>query len=147
MIPLYPCVVRQSDDFDASEGVGNARLVSGHVETDTPGSYELVYELADGSTQTRTIVVAAPPTLHLPNGQTIEVSSSFDPYRAVSATDGDGRDISGHIVVLDNPVDIDTEGVYTVSYAVADRHGFVASGSQQVEVYSPTSHNRIREGA
>ncbi|EGW53319.1 beta strand repeat-containing protein [Candidatus Endoriftia persephonae] len=120
---------------DAKDGDISANIVlSGSVDTTTPGSYILTYNVADAAGNnaaavTRTVVVAdtTAPVISLTGDatQTINLGSSYsDP--GASATDSLDGDISSSIVVS-GTVNTSAVGTYTLTYNVADAAGNAAT--------------------
>lgn len=64
---------------------------------------------------------------------TIAVGDSFDPMAGVSAHDDEEGDISASITVSGS-VDVDKEGVYTLTYRVSDSQGATATAVRTVTV-------------
>nr|WP_246569899.1 leucine-rich repeat domain-containing protein [Lentibacillus saliphilus] len=55
--------------------------------------------------------------------RTIQVGDSFDPLEGVTANDAEDGDITVHIQVIQNDVNVDVPGQYQVAYRVVDSHG------------------------
>ncbi|MFA6800892.1 MAG: immunoglobulin-like domain-containing protein, partial [Acholeplasmataceae bacterium] len=62
--------------------------------------------------------------------------TEYDPLSGVTATDAEDGDLTASIVVT-NPVDVNVDGEYTVTYTVADSEGLSAEVSVTVVVYTP----------
>lgn len=136
--------------FNAMDGVSaydresgdltSAIQVSGSVDTNTVGTYTLVYTVSDGvntTTATRVITVMVKqnlaPVISGANNKTITVGASFDPMAGVTANDSDDGDLTAAIQVS-GTVDTNTAGVYTLTYTVADSEGLEATVTRTVTV-------------
>ncbi len=102
------------------------------------GSYTLRYRDADGRLFTKTVEVTLidrqAPDLRFSGSEQrlIKQGDVFDPLEDVRANDQYEGDISSRIEVVENPVDVNTPGSYTVTYRVRDTAG--NSGLRQREV-------------
>ncbi len=123
-----------SDSFD---GDISASIVidASAVDTTTPGSYVVTYNVSDGAgnaaTQvTRTVIVAdttAPViTLTGANPQTLEVNTAYTELGATANDSLDG-DLTASIVIDTTALDPTTVGSYTVTYNVNDAAGNAAT--------------------
>ncbi len=65
-----------------------------------------------------------------------EHGTAFDPAAGVTATDAEDGDLTDSIVI-DGTVDVDTDGVYTVTYTVEDSEGLDDEVTINVTVYTP----------
>ena len=130
-----------SDQGAAATDVGDGDLseaikVSGEVDSNKPGSYELKYDVKDSSgneavTITRTVVVVdtTSPVITLVGEAvvTIEVGSDYeDP--GVAAKDSVDGDLTSKVKVT-GKVDVQKVGEYQLKYNVVD-----ASGNKSVEL-------------
>ena len=70
------------------------------------------------------------------NDVTIKVGDSFDELQGVTAYDKEDGDLSNSIKVIENTVDINNPGVYTVTYKVVDKKGLETIKSIIVTVLS-----------
>jgi hypothetical protein len=131
--------------------------ISGLVNTAKAGIYILTYTVTDngGNTAkvTRTInveekVAAVPPApaiviigsnpivLHLGSG-----TSYIE--QGATATDTDGKDISGSVDIIGEP-DRYTEGTYTITYSVMRKDGNIAKATREVMIVAPASKVAVR---
>lgn len=113
--------------------------VTGEVDTQTPGTYQLCYRaryLLSGGEITRTVHVAdtRPPVLTLAGGQeiTLPMGTDFE-EPGYSATDNNGQDITAR-VQRSGEVDSMKPGTYTVTYTVADDAGRTTTAQRIVTV-------------
>lgn len=124
-----------SDNVDGD--ITGSIVVTGTVDTSTPGVYTLNYDVSDAAgnaadTVTRTVTVVAaadttPPVITLNGSATIAIveGSAFTDPGATATDDTDG-DITGSIVVSGS-VDTGTPGTYVLSYNVQDAAGNAAT--------------------
>ena len=73
-------------------------------------------------------VIAAPvhennAPMIIAEDRTVNVGDVFDPLDGVKAEDAEDGDLTDKILVIDNTVDTDKAGTYTVTYQVSDREG------------------------
>ncbi len=128
-----------TDNIDGN--VTGSVVVTGHVDTGTPGTYTIHYDVWDmalnvASTQNRTVTVAdmTPPVLTLKGGAEVQIakgSAYADP--GYTATDNIDGNVTGSVVVT-GTVDAGTLGAYTISYEVTDGAGNTASATRTVTV-------------
>lgn len=120
--------------------------VTGTVDTNTAGTYELTYRVNDASgnsaTAVRTVVVAADtvaPIISLlgRNPESIWQGDEFADPGATATDDVDG-DITANIVITGN-VDINVPGSYVLTYSVTDAAGNSASKTRNVQVIADTA--------
>ncbi len=107
------------------------------VDTSTPGSYTVTYNVMDAAGNaatevTRTVNIVVPPdtvppviTLLGDNPQIITTGTAYTELGATATDDVDG-DISGSIVIDSSAVDTSTAGSYSVTYDVSDSSGNAA---------------------
>ncbi|EPZ62088.1 actinobacterial surface-anchored domain protein [[Clostridium] sordellii ATCC 9714] len=120
--------------------------VTGIVDTDKPGKYELTYTVTDkdGNTTTvkRTVIVnpkmVAINNIPVINGEnkTIKVGDKFNPMTGVTAIDKEDGNITKDIKVIENTVDTSKPGTYKVVYEVTDSKGATATKTITVTVIS-----------
>ena len=73
--------------------------------------------------------VATPPVITAPKKITLSKTDySYDLLKGVKATSYDGKDITNDIEIEDN-IDFETSGRYTVKYTITDKNGNTASAS------------------
>ena len=117
-----------ADDAACEGDISGSVVVGGDfVDTTTPGDYVVTYDVTDGSgnsaTQaSRTVTVAdtvAPAITVTGGAAVVECGSSYSDLGA-TALDGCEGDLTGSIVVDISAVDTSTQGVYLVTYDVAD---------------------------
>ncbi len=112
-------------------------IVSGTVDNETAGTYELVYNVSDAAGNsatpvTRTVHVIADtiaPVITIIGSNTITLNAG-QAYneQGATATDNKDGDVSANIII-DSNVDTETEGTYQVTYNVSD-----VAGNQAEEV-------------
>ncbi len=72
----------------------------------------------------------------------IKKGEKFDPMAGVSASDGNGNDITSRIQILKNNVKYDKEGVYEVIYSVKNDNGNTLQRTRKVEVIKNESEKK-----
>ncbi len=119
-------------------------IISGEVNTNSLGSYEITYTATDGSgnesSTSRTVNVidtVAPQITLSGNDEVIYLGSDYSD-QLVSADDNVDGDISEE-VVIEGTVDIDRVGVYLLHYSVTDSSGNASSILRSVNVKSPNN--------
>ena len=129
-----------TDDIDGN--LTSSVVVSGVVDTTTPGTYTISYDVADSSgnqaiTQTRTVIVdGTKPVITLVGGHiTISLNSVFiEPgYTATDDVDGD---ITDKVIIRGPPSGtvMDYGGTHVLFYVVADSAGNRATVPRSVIV-------------
>ena len=119
---------------DAEDGnITGSVVVGGSVDTSTPGTYVLTYDVSDSSgneaaQQTRSVIVqdtAAPTLIGVAGDTTLECGDSFT-EGTVTAFDSCEGDVSARIVVGGDTVDVTTPGTYVITYDVQNSRGNAA---------------------
>lgn len=144
--------IEQGDTFDALAGVtasdkedgditSRLKVVNNTVDTDVVGEYEVTYQVTDnhGLTTEKTITVTVVHTNVAPIIEAKDVlirkNSDFDVLSKVTAFDEEDGDITDHIQVIKNTVDMTTVGIYDVTYQVTDSNGATAEKTVKVTVF------------
>ena len=120
--------------------------VTGTVDTDKPGKYELTYTVTDkdGNTTTvkrivtvnpKMVEINAIPVINAEN-KTIKVGDKFNPMTGVTATDKEDGNITKDIKVIKNNVDANKPGKYEVIYQVTDSKGATVTKGITITVIS-----------
>lgn len=123
--PLTYVSANDEIDGDITEKIS---VNASSVNMDQEGSYSVQYVVQNSFGISTTLdipvhVINKAPTISAPN-VTHEINQEFDPLTGVSAVAYNGESISASdIKVIENTVNIHTEGEYTVSYQVKDRFG------------------------
>jgi len=127
--------------LDTEFGDGNLTssivIDSSAVDTSTPGSYSVTYDVTDSEGYTaaqvvRTVLVEdiTPPVITLlgANPYIIEASPLPSVYAELGATafDNNNVNITSSIVIDSSAVDTSTPGSYSVTYDVTDSEGYAA---------------------
>ncbi len=141
--------IKEETSFDPMDGVtaidtedGNITKhikVTGSVDTNKPGKYELTYKVTDkdgnSTTVKRTIIVNSKelhvnnlPVIHAED-KTIEVGDKFNPMTRVTAYDEEDGNITKDIKVIENTVNTSKAGTYKVVYKVTDSNGAATTKS------------------
>ena len=128
------------DKFDPMDGVTvtdedkNIELkVDSNVNTNISGEYKVSYSATDSKGKTsrsQSKVTVNPKSSEINKApvitaedKTITVGDNFDPKVGVIAKDAEDGDITYKIVILEDNVDVNKEGKYTVKYSVTDSKG------------------------
>lgn len=77
--------------------------------------------------------VCNPPVIEA-SDRCIHVGAAFDPMAGVTATDCLGADITDRIIIIENTVNTEVPGVYTVIYEVTDERGLTSRKEITVRV-------------
>ena len=123
--------VSASDEEDGA--LTNQIEVTGTVDTEKVGQYQITYSVTDSNGETTTakrVITIIPknevsnqtPTIDAAN-RIITVGESFDPLKGVTAFDSEDKDLTSSIEVIINDVDTTTPGTYDVTYKVVDSEG------------------------
>ncbi|MGX7420367.1 immunoglobulin-like domain-containing protein [Carnobacterium gallinarum] len=135
--PLDGVKATDKEDGDLTKFI---KVTSYNVDTDTPGEYEVSYEVTDskGAIGRATANISVIKRNELPvitaPDRTIEVGSDFKPLDGVKATDKEDGDLTKFIKVTSYNVDTDTPGEYEVSYEVADSKGAIGRATAKITV-------------
>ncbi len=149
--------IKVSEEFDVLEGVSASDKedgdltdkieVSGTVDINTAGKYELIYTVSDSeglkATAKRTITVKADevvepeensaPVLYGVLNKSIKLSEAFDALEGISASDKEDGDLTDKIEVS-GTVDTNTAGKYELIYTVSDSEGLKATAKRTITV-------------
>ncbi|MBQ6477698.1 MAG: DUF5011 domain-containing protein [Bacilli bacterium] len=113
---------------DPEDGnITNKIEVSGSVDKDKVGTYEITYSVTDSGniTTTKKITITVTenkkPTIEATDKE-ITVNTIFMPLKDIKATDPEDGDITNNIEITDNNVDFTKLGEYTVTYKVKDSY-------------------------
>src|SRR5699024_2218344 len=140
------------DDVDGD--VTDAIEISGEVNTDEAGTYEVVYTVSDAAgntaTETRTVHVVEPEevdevapeiTLNGDNPMELEVGDTYEEPGATAEDDVDG-DVTDAIEIS-GEVNTDEAGTYEVVYTVSDAAGNTATETRTVHVVEPEEVDEV----
>ncbi|WP_099221764.1 immunoglobulin-like domain-containing protein [Listeria costaricensis] len=131
--PLTYATATDKEDGDITSQL---KVIENTVDTSTPGTYTVTYEVTDatGVTTTKTVQVLVQndaPTITAED-QVVPFGSEFDPFAYATAADTEDGDLTGELEVLENHVDTTTPGEYTVKYKVTDTAG--ATTTKEIKV-------------
>ncbi|CEK40127.1 immunoglobulin-like domain-containing protein [Paraclostridium sordellii] len=125
--------------------------VTGTVDTDKPGKYELTYTVTDtdGNTTTVKRIITVNPKIVVINSmpvikaedKTVKVGDKFNPMTGVTATDKEDGNITKDIKVIENTVDTSKPGTYKVVYEVTDSQGAKTTKTITVNVINGNIEN------
>jgi len=162
--------IKQGTAFDPKAGVtatdtedgsisSDKIKVTGTVNINTPGKYELTYSVTDSDGNTTTVkrVVTvnpkmvglnATPIIKGADDKTIKVGDNFDPKAGVTAEDKEDGNITDKIKVVENTVNTSKAGTYTVKYEVTDSKGATTTKTIKitVEKLKVILHNKYING-
>jgi hypothetical protein len=131
----------------------NISIDSSAVDTNTIGSYDVTYDVADSAgnaaaTQTRIVsVVDTPPVIALigANPQEVDLGTAYIELRATAKDNIDG-DISANIIIDNSAVDTNIAGNYSVTYDVTDAAGNAAITITRIVNVMDTSAPLVNSG-
>ncbi|MBQ2639484.1 MAG: DUF5011 domain-containing protein [Bacilli bacterium] len=124
-----------SEDGDITKNIN----VTGSVDKDKVGTYEITYSVTDSGnlTTTKKITITVTenkkPVIEA-NDLEVTVNTKFDPLDKVKALDEEDGNITKDIEIVENTVDINTIGEYTVTYKVSDSYNQEVSKTINVNV-------------
>ncbi|WP_300282820.1 cell wall-binding repeat-containing protein, partial [Peptacetobacter sp.] len=115
-----------------------------------PGKYDVTYKVTDeyGVTTEKTVEVTVieripgldinkAPKINIPGNIVIQGGDKYnkdDLKNGITATDKEGNDISGNIVIDDSKIDKEHSGTYNVIYTVKDKDGITTKVEVPVKV-------------
>lgn len=122
---------------DAEEGnISNIDVVRNEVNNNVAGKYEVTYSATDSngasSTKTITVIVNDPPKI-IAEDKVIKLGEKFEPLAGIIARDKEDGNIKD-IDVIENNVNENEDGKYTVTYSVVDSLGGKATKTITVTV-------------
>lgn len=122
-------------------------IVKNNVDINTPGKYSILYQVTDDRgylvRKERTITVLPKITSinHAPKITADDISiikgDNFEPLIGVSAYDYEDGDLTKNIEIIENNVDINVAGVYTIIYRVCDKLGASTTYTRAITVTQP----------
>jgi hypothetical protein len=133
-----------------TDGQTELAQVSGSVNVNSPGNYQLVFSNISGTSKVYLNVVVAEtqnngPTLTIVGTPKVEVVKGSTEYVLPTATAFDyvGRDISNKITVSGTEnVKLGVVGSYTIIYRVTDEYGKTATQNVVIEVKEVQTNNQ-----
>ena len=129
-------VIQLGEEFNPLNGVAatdkedgeikDIEVVRENVDINVAGEYEVTYKATDSSKassiKTIKVIVNDPPQIDAED-KTIILGENFEELSGVTATDKEDGNITEKIEVVENKVNINKEGNYTVTYSVIDNLG------------------------
>lgn len=119
-------------------------VISSNVDVNKEGVYVVIYEVKDkdGGKTRKGIEVTVVKPLEKENeapyinasDRTIKQGQSFNPLSGVNAYDTEDGDLTSKLKVIENMVDINTVGKYSVTFEVSDSEGKTTTKSINVTV-------------
>ncbi|MFD1902843.1 immunoglobulin-like domain-containing protein [Enterococcus termitis] len=128
--------VQAFDELDGDLTV-NVELISSTINNEKEGVYSADYAVTNSYGVTTTItltvrVINEAPTIYAPE-ISHEINQNFDPLTGVTAIAFNGEKIDlTEENVIENTVDVTTEGTYYVTYKVTDRFGKESEFSKRI---------------
>ncbi|MBC6311003.1 DUF5011 domain-containing protein, partial [Listeria sp. FSL L7-1582] len=119
----------------------NQIIVIGDVDTSKVGTYPITYEVSDsdGNTSSKTIEITVTsndkPVINGAEDESIEIGTSFDAKKDVTASDTEDGDLTNQIIVIGD-VDTSKVGTYPITYEVSDSDGNTSSKTIEITVTS-----------
>ena len=139
--PLDGTTAEDKEDGDITKDI---KVVKNNVDVNTPGTYEVTYEVTDsqGAKATKTITVIVNPKMEEINSipvinaedKTLTVGDEFNPLDIITAEDKEDGDITKDIKVVKNNVDVNTPGTYEVTYEITDSQGAKANKTITIKI-------------
>jgi len=142
-------IIQVGSSFDSKSGVTvtdnvdgdltSKIQVSGSVDNQKPGEYQLVYFATDsaGNTATSirkiTVIDSTKPVIYGTVDKKLNINSQFDSMAGVSAVDNVDGELTKSIKVT-GIVDTKKKGSYTLTYMVSDKFGNVTTVKRTITV-------------
>ncbi|XRG77736.1 immunoglobulin-like domain-containing protein [Rossellomorea sp. GAMAL-10_SWC] len=142
-------IIQVGSSFDSKSGVTvtdnvdgdltSKIQVSGSVDNQKPGEYQLVYSATDsaGNTTTSirkiTVIDSTKPVIHGTADKKININSKFDSMAGVSAVDNVDGELTKSIKVT-GIVDTKKKGSYTLTYTVSDKFRNLTTAKKTITV-------------
>ena len=133
--PLAGVKATDKDGRDITKDI----KVSGRVDVNVEGTYELIYSVTDSygkKTEIKREVVVRSneaPVIEGLDRVELKVGDQFEPLAGVKATDKEDGDITKDIKVMGR-VDVNVEGTYELTYTVTDSDGNKTESKREVVV-------------
>lgn len=124
------------EDGDLTNAIGYTTT----LDKNTPGTYSVTYSVTDSAGHTVSVtreitVINDKPSIVFLNDNPVEVGTTFDALKDVSADDYQDGDLTGK-VTADGKVDTTTPGQYELTYSVTDSDGQTVTKQRTVTVYA-----------
>lgn len=131
--------------YDVEDGDLTSQIqVSGMVDINTSGRYELTYSVSDSSGNTTTVmriisvlpsssIINELPVIHAVD-KIVKVGDTFNPLEEVTAYDIEDGDLTSQIKVIENDIDVSSVGTYHITYEVTDSDGALATKTITITV-------------
>ncbi|MEH7610273.1 immunoglobulin-like domain-containing protein [Gottfriedia acidiceleris] len=142
-------IIQVGSPFDSKSGVTvtdnvdgdltSKIQVSGSVDSQKPGEYQLVYSATDsaGNTATSirkiTVIDSTKPVIYGMADKKLNINSQFDSMAGVSAVDNVDGDLTKSIKIA-GIVDTKKKGTYTLTYTVSDKAGNIITVKRTITV-------------
>lgn len=124
------------EDGDLTNAIGYTTT----LDKNTPGTYSVTYSVTDSAGHTVSVtreitVINDKPSIVFLDDNPVEVGTTFDALKDVSADDYQDGDLTGK-VTADGKVDTTTPGQYELTYSVTDSDGQTVTKQRTVTVYA-----------
>ena len=141
-----------TDTQSQTIAVGDVNLSSNdEITYVTAGDYDnniVVTDNAGNETKVPVkISVINAPTINGVTDKTITVGDTIDYMAGVTATDGNGADITSSVQVDSSAVNTGAAGTYQVAYKVTDANGYIGSATSNVTVNEKPKEEPKQEAA
>jgi hypothetical protein len=129
--------VKATDELDG-DLTDEVQVIQNHVNLQQEGTYTVRYRVTNqhglsNELDIQVHVLNDAPVI-LAEDHRISLQQPYDPLAGITATDTEDGDVTKAIRVVENHVQTDQEGIYSVTYAVMDRNGKETEKTIQVEV-------------
>ena len=126
-------------------------VVTGDIDTDTPGTYTLTYTVSDWlkqkATATRTVVVETNEKAVITGADDVTIKANqvagFNPLTGVTATDDNDTDLEIVVIGAVQKPAAGTNQDYVLTYTVTDSDGNITTATRNIEVVSNTAADII----
>ncbi|WP_088816323.1 MULTISPECIES: immunoglobulin-like domain-containing protein [Listeria] len=136
--PFQPLdYVKATDELDG-DLTDEVEVIQNHVNLKQEGTYTVRYRVTNrhglsNELDIQVHVLNDAPVI-LADNHRISLQQPYDPLVGITATDTEDGDVTKAIRVVENHVQTNQEGLYSVTYAVMDRNGKETEKTIQVEV-------------
>ncbi|MBC1486701.1 DUF5011 domain-containing protein [Listeria seeligeri] len=133
-----PMSTIKASDKEDGDLTNQVKITNNTVDTTTPGSYEVTYEVTDSdgnkSSFIRKVIMTEAPKIYGESETVLNPNATFNPMSSIKATDKEDGDITGNVTVTNRSVDTSKSGNYEITYEVTDSDGNKATFTRKVIV-------------
>ncbi|MBA3926253.1 immunoglobulin-like domain-containing protein [Listeria rustica] len=128
-----------ANDTEDGDVTSKITVTSNDVNTEKAGVYHVTYSVtdSDNNTTTKTIkvtILTNDAPIITTKDVYLKVGDTFDSLEGITASDLEDGDITGKIEIVSNNVNMKTEGLYEVVYAVTDSDGNTTKATRHIYV-------------